>query len=75
MGPKKSGKDTATGDEEYVTVNTLTDMLEQQKSFFKELMDLQEKNFKTFLQLIMETTNKRIDGLVKDFTDYLTTSP
>lgn len=33
-------------------------------------MDLQEKNFKTFLTVIMETTNKRIDDLVKDVVDY-----
>lgn len=69
MGPKKSGKEFVA-DEEFVTVNVLTEMLEQQKSFFKEMMDLQEKNFKSFLQLIMETTNKRVDNLVKEFTEY-----
>lgn len=69
MGPKKSGKELVA-DEEFVTVNVLTEMLEQQKSVFKEMMDLQEKNFKSFLQLIMETTNKRVDNLVKEFTEY-----
>jgi hypothetical protein len=69
MPPKKSAKEFVT-DEEYVTVNVLTEMLEQQKVFFKDMMDLQEKNFKTFLQIFMETTNKRVDNLVKDFTEY-----
>ena len=38
--------------------------------FFKDMMDLQENHFKTFLKIFMETTNKRVDNLVKDFTEY-----
>ena len=48
----------------------VAEMLEQQKNVFKDMMELQEKNFKTFLQLFMETTNKRVDELVKDVTEY-----
>ena len=33
-------------------------MLEQQKVFFKDMMDLQENNFKTFLQLLRQQTSE-----------------
>lgn len=66
MPPKK----TPVVEEEYVTIHVMTEMLEQQKLVYKDMLDLQEKNFKTFLQLFMETTNKRVDDLVKDFTEY-----
>ena len=71
MPPKKSlnPKDSAV-DEECITVSMVAEMLEQQKNVFKDMMELQEKNFKTFLQLFMETTNKRVDELVKDVTEY-----
>lgn len=71
MPPRKNGnsKDSVT-DEEYITVSMVTEMLEKQKSVFKDLMDLQEKNFKTFLQLFMETTNKRVDDLVKEVIEF-----
>lgn len=60
--PKKSQnpKESSAGDE-YITVKNAVmsaDMLEQQRIAFKDMMDLQEKNFP---QLFMEMTNKRVD--------------
>ena len=67
MGPKKG---YAHQEDELVTVTVLNDMLEQQKSFFKELMELQEKNFKTFIGLVMDSTSKRVDDLVKTVCEF-----
>ena len=72
--PRGKEKEEAAGktsaEEEYVSMSSLRELLNQQKLFYKEMMDLQEKNFKTFLTVIMETTNKRIDDLTKDVVDY-----
>lgn len=56
-------------DEVYVSLSTLWQLLGQQKLFYKDMLELQEKNINTFLTVIMESTNKRID-LVKDVLDY-----
>lgn len=56
-------------DEDYVTVQILSERLEQQRLFFIDMMDRQEKNFKTFLQLFMDSTNKRMDELAKDVSN------
>lgn len=38
--------------------------------FYTDLMDLQENNFKSFLQLFMDATNKRVDALFKDAMEF-----
>ncbi|KAG7490865.1 hypothetical protein JOB18_043360 [Solea senegalensis] len=57
-------------DNDYVSMCTLRELLDQQKLFYKDMLDLQEKNFKTFLTVVMDSTNKRIDDLVKDVLEY-----
>lgn len=59
-----------TTDEEYVSLSTLRELLDQQKLFYKDMLELQEKNFKTFLTVVMESTNKQIDDLVKDVMEF-----
>lgn len=56
--------------EDYVSLSTLWELLDPQKLFYKDMLDLHEKNFKTFLTVIMETTNKQIHDLVKDVLDF-----
>ena len=36
-------------------------LLDQQKEFYKEMLLQQQDNFKCFIQLIMDATNKRLD--------------
>lgn len=64
--PKKSLKESAV-EEEYVTVNVETEMLETQKILHDGSPG---KETLTFLQLFMETTNKWVDDLLKAFTEY-----
>jgi hypothetical protein len=42
--------------EEYVLSTTLHELLNQQKEFYKDLIDLQENHFKSFLQLFLDST-------------------
>lgn len=44
-------------------------MLEQQREFYKDLIHQQQVNFKTFVQLIMDGTNKRLDSILRDVQD------
>ncbi|KAL7371163.1 hypothetical protein ABVT39_020770 [Epinephelus coioides] len=44
-------------EEDYVSLSTLQELLDQQKLFYKDMLDLQEKNFETFLTVVMETKN------------------
>lgn len=57
-------------EEDYVSLSSLQELLDQQKLFYKDMLDLQEKNFKIFLTVVTETKDKQIDDLVKDVLDY-----
>lgn len=41
-------------------------MMEQQREFYREMLNQQQENFKCFVQLIMDGTNKRIEGVIRD---------
>ena len=42
-------------------MTVLAQVLDQQKEFYKEMLLQQQDNFKCFIQLIMDATNKRPD--------------
>ena len=44
-------------------------LLDQQKEFYKEMLLQQQDNFKCFIQLIMDATNKRLDGVIRGVQD------
>ena len=46
-------------------------LLEQQKVHFEQLLSAQEKNFKTFLESFMMTTNSRVDAFIAKTTSEL----
>ena len=52
--------------EDFVSKEHFKETLENQEKMFKDLMNLQEKNFRTFLECFMEATNKRVDSFIKD---------
>lgn len=47
-------------------METLRDMMEQQKTLYVEMLNRQEANFMSFTKMIMESTTIRIDGIMKD---------
>lgn len=53
-------------EEDLVTFVTVQDLLEQQKSFCKELLDQQEKNFRSCVQVIVDSMFGRMDSLFRD---------
>lgn len=69
MPPKKSA---VCEDESFVTMTVLTIMLEQQKEFYKVLLSQQQEHFKCFIQVFMDGTNKRLDGVIRNVQDLKT---
>lgn len=69
MPPKKN---TSCEDESAVTMAMVTQLLEQQKELYKEMLNLQQENFKGFIQVMIDGTNKRLDGVIKDVQELKT---
>ncbi|MFT7801828.1 calmodulin-like [Arapaima gigas] len=63
MLPKKGAIYRA---EESVSLSMVYELLDQQQFFYKELIEQQERNYKTFLQMLVDSTNSRIDSMVKE---------
>lgn len=61
MPPKKSNPE-----DEFVSLSVLHELLDQQKTFYKDLLEQQEKSFKSFVQMILDATNKRMDSFSSD---------
>lgn len=73
MAGGKANKERGEKDnDQMVSMPHLQELLEQQKLFYKELLLQQESNFKMCVSAIMETCNKRIDGMLKDLQDLRT---
>ena len=62
MPPKKC-------DEDRVSLSTVRDLLDQQKAFFKDLINQLENSFKSFVQMIHDSSNKRCDDLNREVQD------
>lgn len=50
-------------------VSALNAMLEQQWEFYEELIQHQQDNFKSFVKLITDGTNKKLDSFLNDVQD------
>ncbi|KAG7466223.1 hypothetical protein MATL_G00162590 [Megalops atlanticus] len=66
MLPKKAA---IYQDEDCVSLAMVYELLDQQQFFYKELIEQQERNYKTFLQMVVDSTNSRIDNMVKEVQD------
>lgn len=55
--------------EEHVSMSQMRELLDQQKDFYRTLLEQQEKSFKTCVQIIVDSSNKRIDELSKEVYD------
>ncbi|CAH1272388.1 Hypp4841 [Branchiostoma lanceolatum] len=53
-------------EETVVTKSAVRKLLDNQKKELSNLMGLQQKNFKSFIQTVMATTNRRMDDIVRE---------
>ncbi len=55
-------------DEDLITAAQVHELLEQQKFFYEELLQ-QQTTYKGFVQMLMNSFNKRLDGVLKEVCD------
>lgn len=65
--PKKVAMYPAEDD--LVSLSTVYDLLDEQQHFYKELIEQQERNYRVFLQMVMDSTSSRMDSLVREMQD------
>ena len=66
---RSSNRKNNSNDEDYVSMETMRDMMEQQKSFYTEMLNRQEANFMSFTKMILESTTNRTDGVMKEIQE------
>lgn len=68
MSPRKNKtkQNISNQDEDYVSMENVKELMEQQKLFYVEMLNRQESNFMSFTKMIMESTTTRIDGIMKE---------
>lgn len=62
MPPKKS-------EEDLISLSVVRELLDQQKSYYKDLITQQENSFKGFVQMINDSNNKRYDDLSREMQE------
>jgi len=72
MGPKKHQSTAHCDEDVFITVAEHKQLMESQEKKFQELIALQEKNFKGFLDSYMIATNKRLDDYMRETTVKIT---
>lgn len=56
-------------DDDLVSLSTVYDLLDEQQLHYKELIQQQERNYRAFLQMLMDTSSSRTDSLVREMQD------
>lgn len=59
-------------EDELVSLSTVYDLLDEQQHCYKELIQQQERNYRAFLQMLMDTSSCRMDNLVREMQDLKT---
>lgn len=67
MLPKKIAVYPA--EDELVSLSTVYDLLDEQQHYYKELIQQQERSYRAFLQMLMDSSSSRMDGLVREMQD------
>lgn len=67
MMPKKVALYPA--EDELVSLSTVYDLLDEQQHCYKELIQQQERNYRAFLQMLMDSSSSRMDSLVREMQD------
>ena len=57
-GTNKGASNDDPGDPQFVTMDTVTELLDQQKNFYEDLLKRQETAFHSFSQMIMDSTKE-----------------
>lgn len=55
--PPKQTKTAPLEDDSVVIMSILSQLMEQQREFYREMLHQQQDNFKSFVQLIVDETN------------------
>ena len=66
MPPKKEQNINQSNGEELVPLSQVQDLMSQQKDLFMQLLQQQESNFKTVVELFVNNVNARIDKLTRE---------
>ena len=56
-------------EDELVSLSTVYDLLDEQQHYYKELIQQQERNYRAFLQMLMDSSSGRMDSLVREMQD------
>lgn len=56
-------------EDELVSLATVYDLLDEQQHYYKELIQQQERSYRAFLQMLMDSSSSRMDGLVREMQD------
>lgn len=56
-------------EDELVSLSTVYDLLDEQQYYYKELIEQQERNYRAFLQMLMDMSSSRMDSLVREMQD------
>lgn len=56
-------------EDELVSLSTVYDLLDEQQDYYTELLQQQERNYRAFLQMLMDTASSRTDSLVREMHD------
>lgn len=64
-GCKEKEKDNG----QCISHELVCELMEQQKAFYKELLQQQESNYKVCMYTFMETTNSRMDAILKELQE------
>lgn len=70
--PPKNVKTSPCEEDAVVTMSVLSQLMEQQKGIYNDMLLQQQDNFKCFIQLIMDGTNKRLDSVIRDVQELKT---
>ena len=65
MPPRKQTENT----EEAVSMAQVRELLEQQKDFYKALLEQQEKSFKSCVEIMVDSSNKKVGELMSQVLD------
>lgn len=58
-----------TPEDDLLTVSMMYDLLDEQHYYYKELIHQQERNYRAFLQVMMDASASRTDSLVRELQD------
>lgn len=56
-------------EEDMLSQSMVYDLLDDQEHYFWELIQQQERNYRAFLQFLMDTSSNRMDNLVREMQD------